>query len=63
MANCLNCNKKLSCGCQQRKASDGKSCCTNCLAAYESKLRIGKAQPQPSVQAKNPNVWGKDRYK
>jgi hypothetical protein len=63
MATCLNCSKKLSCGCQQRKASDGKSCCTNCLSNYESKLKIGKVQQQPAVQPKNPNVWGNDRYK
>lgn len=61
MANCLNCSKKLSCGCQQRKASDGKACCTNCLSAYENTLRLAKTKP--AAQPKNPNVWGNDRYK
>lgn len=36
--NCPNCNSKLSCGCQKRKASDGKDVCTNCLNIYESML-------------------------
>lgn len=39
MAKCLNCGKSLSCGCQKKKASDGKSVCTNCIAQYELKLK------------------------
>lgn len=37
MATCPNCNKKLSCGCQKRKASNGKMVCVNCLGSYEKK--------------------------
>ena len=39
MAICVNCGDHLSCGCQRRDASDGKSCCENCIAAYEAKLQ------------------------
>lgn len=39
MSSCLNCNRKLSCGCQKRKASDGKSVCSNCLSTYEAKIK------------------------
>jgi len=39
MSACLNCNKKLSCGCQKRTASDGKSVCSNCLSNYERNLK------------------------
>jgi len=60
MANCLNCKKKLSCGCQQRKASDGKSCCTNCLSAYENTLKINKNASAPRPLP-NSNVWGTNR--
>ena len=34
--NCPNCNSQLSCGCQKRKASDGKDVCTNCMMEYEN---------------------------
>jgi hypothetical protein len=39
MSACLNCNRKLSCGCQKRTASDGKSVCSNCLSNYERNLK------------------------
>ena len=39
MAQCNNCKRNLSCGCQKKTASDGKSCCTNCLAQYEKNLK------------------------
>jgi hypothetical protein len=41
MSACLNCNRKLSCGCQKRTASDGKSVCSNCLSNYERNLKAG----------------------
>ena len=61
MATCPNCKKSLSCGCQQRKAKDGTTVCTNCLAGYNSKIAPTIApSPKPVT---NPNVWGFDRYK
>ena len=49
--NCLNCNAKLSCGCQKRVATDGKSVCSNCLGLYENKLKTIK-----NIQPPNPNI-------
>ena len=42
--NCPNCDSKLSCGCQKRRASDGKDVCTNCLTLYESGLTNAKTK-------------------
>jgi len=44
MANCINCRSKLGCSCKKRTASDGKSCCVNCIKNYE---KILKQNPQP----------------
>lgn len=38
--NCKNCGKTLSCGCKKRVASDGTSCCQDCVQAYNAKLTI-----------------------
>lgn len=46
MASCSNCNRHLSCGCQKRKASDGKSVCASCAANYELKLKQVRQQIQ-----------------
>ena len=43
--NCPNCNSQITCGCQKRTASDGKQVCTNCLAAYEKKLKDAGLKP------------------
>ena len=43
MAQCQNCQSTLTCGCQQRTASDGRSVCANCIVAYENKLITSKA--------------------
>jgi hypothetical protein len=42
MAQCQNCHSALSCGCQQRIASNGANVCANCIAAYEQKLANDK---------------------
>ncbi len=60
MANCPNCKKKLSCGCQKRQAPDGKTVCTGCLNAYEAGVKQRKTVK--TVSQTN-QVWGKDRYK
>ncbi len=39
MATCLNCRKNLSCGCQKRTASDGKSVCSTCITSYEVRAK------------------------
>lgn len=43
--NCSNCKETLTCGCQRKNASDGKSVCTKCAAIYERNLKIKKATP------------------
>ena len=40
MSTCPNCKAKLSCGCQKRKASDGKQVCSTCLSKYEQNLKL-----------------------
>lgn len=48
MAKCPNCSKTLSCGCQNRKASNGKAVCSNCLTNYENTLK-SQSNPTSSV--------------
>lgn len=60
MAMCSNCKSNLSCGCQKRTASDGKSVCTKCQTSYEAKLKQIKTVTAPT---QTNTVWGKDRYK
>lgn len=50
MAKCGNCGKSLSCGCQKRKASDGASVCSSCVANYE------KRQVNKTVKPLEPNL-------
>ena len=58
--NCPNCNARLSCGCQKKRASDGTQCCSTCLPFYEKKLQAEKNIN--SIHAPN-NTWDPDRYK
>lgn len=45
MAACPNCGKVLSCGCQKKKASDGKVVCANCINKYELSKKTNQIQP------------------
>ena len=60
---CSNCNSRLSCGCQKRTASDGKSCCTSCISAYEQKLNntssVSTILNEPIAPK---NIWNANRY-
>lgn len=38
MAQCNNCKTTLSCGCQNRTASNGVQVCSNCILSYENKI-------------------------
>jgi hypothetical protein len=50
----------MSCGCQKRAASDGKSVCSKCITTYEAGLK----QRKTLVTVSQTNqTWGKDRYK
>jgi PIN domain nuclease of toxin-antitoxin system len=58
MATCLNCKKNLSCGCQKKIASDGKSVCATCITLYEiniNKKILNPIQPTPSQVWANKN--------
>lgn len=44
---CGNCGVQLSCGCQRRDASDGKSCCDQCINAYELSIAPPPIPPAP----------------
>jgi transcription elongation factor Elf1 len=59
MSACPNCGKKLSCGCQRKTASNGRTVCTTCASNYEASLK----PTQPKVK-ESPvlNSLGKDRY-
>ena len=58
--NCPNCQSTLSCGCQKRRASDGKDICTNCQVEYETKLDPSWTReykpPVPQVQPTSPTA-------
>lgn len=60
MAACSNCRKNLSCGCQKKTASDGKSVCNACITSYEAGLKQKRTLLK---QSQTSQVWGKDRYK
>jgi hypothetical protein len=60
MATCSNCKTKMSCGCQKRSASDGKSVCSKCVTSYEADLKQRKTM---ATVSQTNQVWGKDRYK
>lgn len=38
MKSCTNCGATITCGCQERVASDGKKVCSNCVTLYEKQL-------------------------
>jgi hypothetical protein len=59
--NCNNCGARMSCGCQKRRASDGTSCCSTCLAFYEKNLKEKNIVNSPTTTV-NKNVWGADKY-
>ena len=40
--NCLNCKSPITCGCQKREASDGKTVCTKCIEKYEAAVKEAK---------------------
>ena len=48
--NCPNCQSLLSCGCQKRTASNGRTVCQNCITSYETHL---KQEAQARQQAEN----------
>jgi hypothetical protein len=58
MSKCGNCKTKLGCSCKKRTASDGKSCCANCLSNYEKiiKKKTNRLQVQPGIEHNNTSI-------
>jgi len=50
MKKCNNCQRPLSCGCQERVASNGQRCCNTCLQEYEAKIQQEKMIQQQNKQ-------------
>jgi hypothetical protein len=40
MRTCTNCGSQITCGCQDRIASDGVKVCASCIASYEQELLL-----------------------
>lgn len=52
MTYCQNCGTQITCGCQERVASNGTKVCASCITAYEQQL-TGSVQPQPQTLDEN----------
>ena len=48
---CPNCKAAHGCGCQARKAVDGKACCSKCVDKYNEGL---KSKPAATANAETP---------
>lgn len=46
MKTCNNCGTTITCGCQERVASNGKQVCNACLSAYEQSLILANVTTQ-----------------
>lgn len=47
---CTNCGAQITCGCQERTASNGVQVCSNCVALYEQTLiQVTVATPNPNL--------------
>jgi len=53
MKTCPNCGSQLSCGCQRRTASNGTTCCENCIAGYEAMLHPPPPIPLPETKTED----------
>lgn len=49
---CQNCGATITCGCQERVASDGKQVCANCISLYEQTL-VNKAVYEQTLANNN----------
>lgn len=43
MRQCPNCGSQITCGCQDRIASNGVKVCSNCIALYEQEIKNAQA--------------------
>lgn len=64
MATCANCGATLTCGCQKRTTSDGKSACSNCINKIQKTTTPTTTAAKPAeTKSAIPQTWGPDRYK
>jgi PHP family Zn ribbon phosphoesterase len=55
MRTCENCGSSITCGCQDRIASNGKRVCANCITSYEAKIKLEALIAQTTTtQNENP---------
>jgi hypothetical protein len=56
MRTCTNCGNTITCGCQDRIASNGTRVCSSCLAAYEQKIKDeALIASKPKYYSSDPN--------
>lgn len=46
---CPNCGTQITCGCQERVASNGKQVCGSCITAYENSLTVASTTPPTNL--------------
>jgi hypothetical protein len=60
MRTCTNCGTQITCGCQDRIASNGSKVCSTCLALYEQQLAtealIRQAELNKNSHNSNENI-------
>ena len=55
MRTCENCGSSITCGCQDRIASNGKRVCANCITSYEAQIKLEALIAQTTTtQNENP---------
>ena len=50
MSTCPNCKARITCGCQKRKASDGRQVCSTCISKYEAALKLKDSTSRSNVK-------------
>lgn len=55
MRTCPNCGTTITCGCQDRVASNGKQCCQSCISFYEQQLSAAKQAILTNTQTLDEN--------
>lgn len=58
MRTCTNCGTTITCGCQDRIASNGTRVCTNCISSYEIQINaqaiIAASNTKTQTEDENP---------
>lgn len=53
MRTCTNCGTTITCGCQDRIASNGVRVCANCIGTYEAQLTLIKTASNFKIKNQN----------